>query len=54
MKALGKIPESQCLQGAIYRRLDCEMGSFGLDEFREVKSIIVDTTGEPIGLYTAD
>jgi len=31
-----------------------EMGSFGLDEFREVKSIIVDTTGEPIGLYTAD
>ena len=31
-----------------------EMGSFGLDEFTEVKSIIVDTTGEPIGLYTAD
>ena len=31
-----------------------EMGSYGLDEFREVKSIIVDTTGEPIGLYTGE
>ena len=30
-----------------------ELGSFGIDEFTETKSVIFDTTGEPLGLYTA-
>lgn len=30
-----------------------ELGSFGLEEFTEAKSVIIDTTGEPLGLYTA-
>ena len=30
-----------------------ELGSFGLKEFTEAKSVIIDTSGEPLGLYAA-
>jgi betaine-aldehyde dehydrogenase len=30
-----------------------ELGDFGVDEFTEAKSVIFDTSGEPLGLYTA-
>ena len=29
-----------------------ELGRAGLDEFTEAKSVIIDTSGEPLGLYT--
>jgi acyl-CoA reductase-like NAD-dependent aldehyde dehydrogenase len=28
-----------------------ELGRAGLDEFTETKSVVIDTTGEPMGLY---
>jgi betaine-aldehyde dehydrogenase len=30
-----------------------ELGSFGIDEFTEAKSLIFDTSGQPLGLYQA-
>jgi len=30
-----------------------ELGSFGLEEFMQTKSVIIDTSGEPLGLYPA-
>jgi len=30
-----------------------ELGDFGVDEFTEAKSVIIDTSGQPLGMYTA-
>ncbi len=30
-----------------------ELGSFGIDEFTEAKSVIFDTSSQPLGLYTS-
>jgi len=29
-----------------------ELGNFGMDEFTEAKSVIIDTSGQPLGMYT--